>query len=244
MAVSPLGESLATLASFFVGDTTLEETLQRVSELTVQAVPAADFIGITMVVEGKNRTAVFTDDIAVEVDQAQYDSGEGPCLDAFEKQRIFRIESTLEDGPWPAFRRVAAEHGIHSTLSLPLGREGHAVGAMNLYCKEERAFTAADDEIGKLFAAQASIALANAQAYWDARELGSRLGDAMKSRAVIEQAKGMLMVTQPCDEDAAFDLLVRASQRENVKLRDIAKRIIDAAARRREERGAEAGPEL
>jgi GAF domain-containing protein len=203
-----------------------------VSELTVEAVPAADLVGITMVVEGKQRTAVFTDDIAPEVDQAQYDSGEGPCLDAFVHQKVFEIKSTLEDGPWPAFRQLASEHGIRSTLSLPLGREHHAVGAMNLYSMRERAFSADDAEIGKLFASQAAIALANAQAYWDARELGSRLGEAMKSRAVIEQAKGMLMVTQACDQDEAFALLVRASQRENVKVRDIAKRIIDDATQR------------
>jgi AmiR/NasT family two-component response regulator len=90
--------------------------------------------------------------------------------------------------------------------------------------------------VAQLFAAQAAIALANAQAYWDARELGFRLGEAMKSRAVIEQAKGMLMMTQRCDEDEAFELLVRASQRENVKVREIAKRIIGDASHRRADR--------
>ena len=80
----------------------------------------ADLCGITMIVEGRQRTAVFTDPLAPEVDQAQYDTGEGPCLDAFDQQRVFRIESTAEDGPWPAFRRTAAEHGIGSTLSLPM----------------------------------------------------------------------------------------------------------------------------
>jgi GAF domain-containing protein len=232
MSDSPLSESLAALSRFFVGDHTLEETLLRVSDLTVEAVPAADLVGITMVVEGRKRTAVFTDETAPEVDQAQYDTGEGPCLDAFEKQQVFALDSTREDGPWPAFRQAAAAHGIGSTLSLPMVVDKRGVGAMNLYAHRERAFTQESREVGAMFASQAAIVLANAHAYWDARELGERLGEAMKSRAVIEQAKGMLMAAQRCDEDAAFELLVRASQRENRKLRDVAAGIVAKASER------------
>jgi AmiR/NasT family two-component response regulator len=71
------------------------------------------------------------------------------------------------------------------------------------------------------------------------RGLAEGLGEAMKSRAVIEQAKGMLMAAQGCDEDTAFDLLVKASQRENVKLRDVARRIVE---RRTQPGGAEGAP--
>jgi len=230
MSGSPLRESLAALARFFVGDGTLEETLLRVSELTVEAVPSADFVGITMLVEGRQRTAVYTDETSPEVDQAQYDSGEGPCLRAFEEQRSFAIDSTRADGPWPAFRAAAVAHGIGSTLSLPLVVDKEGVGAMNLYAHVEGAFSAQDEELGLMFASQAAIVLANAQAYWDARTLSEGLGEAMKNRAVIEQAKGILMAAQHCGEQEAFDLLVRASQRENLKLRDIAMRLVTTAA--------------
>ena len=232
MSEFPLGDSLSTLSRFFVGDGTLEETLTRVSELTVDAVPAADVAGITMMVEGRERTAVFTDKAAPEIDQAQYDTGEGPCLDAFRMQQIFEIGSMKEDGPWPAFRAAALAHGIHSSLSLPLVVDKESVGAMNLYAYESHAFQAADRDTGAVFASQAAIVLANSQAYWDAYSLSERLGEAMKSRAVIEQAKGMLMAAQGCDEALAFELLVQASQRENVKLRDIAKRIVANASQR------------
>src|SRR5687767_2281892 len=137
MSDSPLAESLSALARFFVGDGTLKQTLQRVSEMTVKAVPGADLVGITMMVEGRERTAVFTDQASPEVDQAQYDTGEGPCLDAFHHQRIYRIESTAEDGEWPAFRQACADHGIGSTLSLPLVVNKEGVGAMNLYSRAE-----------------------------------------------------------------------------------------------------------
>jgi len=190
-------------------------------------------VGITMMVEGRHRTAIFTDETAPEIDQAQYDSGHGPCLDAFRDQRVYRIDSTLEDGPWPEFRHACTDHGIRSTVSLPLLVDKAAVGALNLYSRRERAFGDGEIDTASLFASQAAIVLANAQAYWDARELSSGLSEAMKHRAVIEQAKGMLMASQGCDEDSAFELLVRASQRENLKLREIAQRIVDNAITRR-----------
>jgi GAF domain-containing protein len=232
MSDSALGQSLAELSRFFVGDRTLDETLHRVSELTLDAVPPADLVGITMMVDGRHRTAVFTDETAPEIDQAQYDSGEGPCLDAFHDRQVYAIDDTSQEGSWPAFRAAAVAKGIKSTLSLPLVVDRAAVGAMNLYSREAHGFEPTDQDVGSAFAAQAAIVLANAQAYSDAYSLSQRLGEAMESRATIEQAKGILIAAQGCDEQEAFDLLVRASQRENVKLREIARRIVDGAIRR------------
>jgi GAF domain-containing protein len=240
MSDAPLTESLAALSRFFVGDNTVQETLDRVADLTLEAVPAADLAGITMIVEGRERTAVFTDDTAPEIDQAQYDAGTGPCLEAFHEARVTEIPSTLEPGPWTDFRAAAREHGILSTMSFPLLVDKDAVGALNLYSRRERAFSDEDRRNGVVFAAQAAIVLANAQAYWDAHQLSTGLAEAMKHRAVIEQAKGILMANGGVDEGRAFDLLVRASQRENVKLRDIAIRIVDRAVAGR---GNDAPPE-
>jgi GAF domain-containing protein len=225
-----LRDSLVALSRFFVGDGTLQQTLTRVADLTVEAIPVAEVVGITMPVEGRQRTAIFTDEAAPEIDQAQYATGEGPCLEAFEDQRITTIESTLEDGKWPAFRRAAADHGVHSTMSLPLVVEQRSVGALNLYARRERAFTEHHAHTGMQFASQAAIVLANAQAYWDAHQLSTQLGEAMAYRAVIEQAKGILMGARHCSADEAFQILATASQRENVKLRAIAQRLVENTA--------------
>jgi GAF domain-containing protein len=230
--VSPLTESLTALSRFFVGAGTLEDTLLRVAELTVEAIEPADFAGLTVPASGRHRTAVFTDPESPEIDQAQYDTGDGPCLAALDTDRVVVVESTREQGPWPAFRRVAAEHGVLSTISLPMRADHATVGAMNLYARRERAFTVPHREAALAFAAQAAVVLANAQAYWDAQRMSARLGEAMASRATIEQAKGILMGAQRCGPDQAFELLIRASQRENVKLRDIARRIVENASRR------------
>jgi GAF domain-containing protein len=229
---SPLNESLAAVCRFFVGDSTFEETLQRVTDLSVDAIDGADLAGLTMISEGRKRTAVYTDELAPEIDRSQYETDDGPCIEAFETGQVQTIESTLENGRWPEFREGAAKHGIHSALSIPMMVDRKTVGAMNLFSRREHAFTEQDHEFGLLFASQAAIVLANTQAYWDAHQLTLRLSEAMSSRSVIEQAKGMLMAAQGCDEDEAFELLVHASQRENVKVRDLAQRIVDEAVAR------------
>ncbi|MDP9072079.1 MAG: GAF and ANTAR domain-containing protein, partial [Actinomycetota bacterium] len=194
----------------------------------------ADMAGITMLVEGRPKTAVFTDETAVDIDAAQYETGVGPCLDAFRHQEVFRIDSTDKDDRWPAFCESAASYGIKSTLSVPLVANHEGVGALNLYSREEGAFSEDHERVAQTFAAQAGIALANAQAYWDAYQLSQNLSEAMKSRATIEQAKGILMGARRCDADEAFQILVRASQRENRKLREVAEQIVRNTAQREE----------
>jgi GAF domain-containing protein len=237
---SALEQGLAELTRFFVGDRSVADTLRRVAELTVDAVPSAALVGLTMMVEGRPRTAVFTDLAAPHIDQAQYETGDGPCLEAFKTGTVKRIGSTLAEGPWAEFRRVAAGHGVRSTLSMPMKVAEGPIGAMNLYSRTEHAFDEDEQAMAARFADQAAIVLANADAYWTAQELGQNLREAMKFRGVIEQAKGMLMMAQGCDEEEAFQLLVRASQRENRKLRDMAQDIVQGNVERRRRERAQA----
>jgi GAF domain-containing protein len=233
-----LGEGLAAMSRFFVGDATLADTLQRVSELACTAVTGADMVGITMLVDGKARTAVFTDDTAPEIDAAQYETGIGPCLDAFRHQQVYRIKDMANDNYWPPFSEAAAAHGVQSSMSVPLSARHEGVGALNFYSCAPDAFSNDDVQIGLQFASQAAIVLANTQAYWDAHQLGQDMTEAMKSRATIEQAKGILMGAQRCTADEAFEVLTRASQRENRKLRDIADEVVARATSSRQEPAA------
>lgn len=223
-------ESIVALSTFFVGDRTLGDTLTEVVTLACKSIGPAEMAGITMLVEGRPRTAVFTNPESPEIDATQYDTGAGPCLDAFRYQQPYRIESTATDTTWPAFSAAAATHGVVSTLSLPLAAMHEGLGALNLYSRDT-AFSDDDEQVGGVFAAQAAIVLANSQAYWDARHLSEQLNEAMVHRAVIEQAKGMLMAARGCDADEAFQLLARASQSENRKLRDIAAKLVENAQR-------------
>jgi GAF domain-containing protein len=226
--------SLHALSQFFVKDGTLGDTLLRVSEMACDVTPAK-YAGITMLVEGSPRTGVFTSPEAPEIDEAQYDTGQGPCLDAFRQQRVFRIESTAADDRWPAFCQLAAAHGIGSTISVPLTIHGESLGALNLYAEAEGAFTKSHEETVQVFADQAAIVLANAQVYWDARHLSENLTQAIKSRETIDHAVGILMANGGRSPQDAFQLLVRASQRENRKLRDVAEEIVTRTMERKTE---------
>jgi GAF domain-containing protein len=222
----PLARSLSALSRFFVGDGTLHETLSRVAQYAEKAVPAAAMTGLTMLVDGRTTTAVFTDEAAPEIDSAQYETGIGPCLDSFRHRKIFRIDDTTKDDRWAAFSEAAAAHGIRSTLSMPLVANHEGLGALNFYSRTPNGFSEEDEDVASQFGVQAAVVLANAQAYWDAHQLSQNLATAMQSRAVIEQAKGILMGAQRCSADEAFQILVRASQRENRKLREIAEGIV------------------
>lgn len=218
-------ESLEALTKFFVNDGTLGDTLLRVSQMACEITPAK-YAAITMMVEGAPRTGVFTHPDAPEIDEAQYSTGAGPCLAAFHDQVVYRIDSTLEDLRWPEFATVASQYGVLSTLSVPLFARGESLGALNLYAEDVGAFDEGHERAVSLFADQASIVLANAQVYWDARQLSENLQQAMESRDIISQAIGILMATGRHPSSKAFEILKSASQRENRRVRDIAEEIV------------------
>jgi GAF domain-containing protein len=224
-------QGFTALSQFFVNEGTLGDTLLRVSELACRVLPA-EFAGITMLVDGKPSTGVFTNPEAPEIDEAQYSSGQGPCLDAFHHQRVNRIDSTADDQRWPEFAKMAHAHGILATLSVPVTARGESLGALNLYSHTAEAFDDHSIDRVETFARQAAIVLANAQVYWDARQLNENLQQAMATRATIDYAIGIVMAGGGRSPDEAFQVLVRASQRENRKLRTIAEEIVRGARQR------------
>jgi GAF domain-containing protein len=226
-----LTAGLRVLSTFLVGEADVQQTLTRVAHLATDASPAA-FAGLTLETQRGPRTSVFTDAEAPEIDQAQYDTGRGPCLSSMRTGEINRIDDTADDRRWPEFSRAARAHGIGSTLSPPLVVPDHEpAGALNLYAREEHAFDEAAEAEAQAFAEQAAAVLLNTQAYWDKSELSEQLQQALQSRAAIEQAKGIMMAREGCSPEEAFQILVRASQRTNAKLRDIATDIVARAQR-------------
>jgi GAF domain-containing protein len=154
---------------------------------------------------------------------------------AFRDQELYRIDSTIQDQRWPDFCQSAAAHGIYSTLSVPLAARGKSLGALNLYAEAEGAFTLDHEKNVRLFADQACIVLANAQVYWDARQLSENLKQAIESRETISQAVGILIAAGGQTPDDAFQVLVNASQRENRKMREIAQEIVARTVKRQTE---------
>jgi len=241
MAPDPaLEEGLAELSQFFVGDATMIDTLHRVAARAVEVVEAADYCSLTMVIDGGIRTGAFTHPHAPEVDQVQYDVDDGPCLDALRKGEIFRINSMLNDGPWPAFRQACRKYGIMTAASFPMLIDGTVHGALNMYSQDYHAFGAQDIRQCRSFATQAGTVIANARSYWSARQLSENLEHALHHRAEIEQAKGIIVATTGATPDAAFEALVQQSRRQNRDLREVARDLITSTVRRVASREVEA----
>jgi GAF domain-containing protein len=225
-----LHQALQLVAGLVVTDLSPDSTLQRIAELTQASEPHAVAVGVTLIdATGQPTTAAYTDPLSPAVDEGQYEDGTGPCVDACAEDRVIVVpDVSTTRARWPSFTRLALEHGVRSTLSLPLSAgKDRSFGAMNLYATEAGAYT--DELVGdaRMLATGAAAVLANARAYWEVFDLAAGLQTAMRSRAVIEQAKGKIMATSGCSAEEAFQVLVAASQRENVKLRDIAKRMVD-----------------
>jgi GAF domain-containing protein len=224
--------AFGALGAFLAGDVPLNQTLDQLARLACLAVPGCEMVGITLYDGETPITAIHTHADPPRIDEAQYHSGRGPCLDAMRFGEIQCIEDTAADERWPEFSRAAVEVGVRATLALPLRVGDRVVGGFNLYSHEPTAFASTASDTAGLFAAQAALAVGSALAYWHQHGLVQHLEEALKSRPVIDQAKGMIMAQQGVTADEAFDVLRRASQRQNRKLRDVAAEMIDAAVAR------------
>jgi GAF domain-containing protein len=229
----PVVGALGAVREFVAGRQGLDDTLLEVSRLAVVALDA-DMAGLTLLdPHGRATTAVSTRPEAVALDQAQYDADRGPCLDAFREAQVKRVDDVRADDRWPEFAAAASAHGVRSSLSLPLVIQGEGIGALNLYSGRARHFSDVHEASGVEFASGAAVTLASARAYWEQVERADGLARAMESRAVIEQAKGVIIATTGVSAEEAFELLRAQSQAENRKLREIAAEIVEAQRRPR-----------
>lgn len=221
------------LRRFLAGDDGLDVMLERVALIATDTVPGCDLASITMLKRGEPTTPVCTDKAALDLDKTQYAAGDGPCLTAIRHQGAEAVTVATEPR-WPPFIAAAKELGVQAVLSVPLGDGDVVHGALNLYSRSVGEYDEEARETACLFADQIGIAAANASAYAEAYELSRQLQEAMESRAVIEQAKGILIAAQRCPPEDAFDILRRASQNQNRKLRAVAADIVERHTRPRQ----------
>jgi GAF domain-containing protein len=217
------------LRRFLAGVDPIEVMQQQVLELAVGAIPGVDEVSITMVTEGKPSTPTYVGDRALALDHVQYEEGDGPCLAAIRHRGVDLVSLAADDRGWTRFCEVGRELGIAAALSAPLIDGEVAKGALNLY--SEGGFGSDAPEMASLVADQLGVAAVNATLYVRSAEVAEQLRAAMESRAVIEQAKGMIMQVLQCGPDEAFGLLRQQSQHENQKLRDIARELVERVAR-------------
>lgn len=224
-----LAEEFAAISRLLASQPDFDAVLARNSALAVEHIPGCEHAGISLVEDGRIATHGGTDDVAWLVDRLQYEAGEGPCLDAVGRDQVCETGDLASDGRWPAFAPEAARTtGVRSMISFGLHANRSALGSLNLYSGRTHAFSEGAPGVGSVdvagwgsvFAAHAAIVLAAARDR-------ANLRAAMDTRGTIGAAIGIIMARQQVGHDQAFEILSRASQRMNVKLRDIAAQITE-----------------
>ena len=210
----------------------LDAALVEITRLSTALVDSADGCSVTMRTHGVPTAPAASDDWATELDKLQFVEQEGPCLDCLREGTVIRVRELSSDTRFPSYGPRAAALGAVSALSVPLAADGRTVGALNLYARDNDAFGAEELAFGQVLAAHASLAIQAASAYYSSRDLAEQMRQALDSRAVIEQAKGVIMARSGCTAEEAFHLLVQQSQAQNMKVRDIAQQLVETAASR------------
>jgi GAF domain-containing protein len=214
-------ESLEILArALHVKNAELEPTLAAIASTAVTMLSPARYAALTVLSRGELIPRASTGEPPLLLDRLQQKLGDGPCIHAAKYQSVFRIEDTGEDDRWPRFCAEAARLEVRSMLCVPLWIDERGRGALSLYADQPAAFSDPHERVAVLLATFAALALAEAQR-------ADQLHDALGNRDVIGQAKGILMERHRVSADAAFSVLSRVSQAQNLKLAEIARRLVE-----------------
>ena len=216
----------AELAGVVVVGRELPDVLTEIVQISRRAMPGTEAASITLIRDDRAFTAAFDGQLAMDADELQYQRGYGPCMDAGRSGEVFVVDDMAAEGRWPDYAEHACRLGVRSSLSIPLPFQGATIGALNNYALRVGAFGETDLRLGEEVAALVAIAVANAEAAARATDDLANMRRAMATRAVIEQAKGILMERYKVTAEQAFTLLTHASQRANVKLRDVADELV------------------
>lgn len=216
-----LAVRMAELAREIASPRSLEQLLADVTATAVELIPGADVAGVLLLKKGGEFESIGdTDGLAWQLDKLQHEFGEGPCAEAALKETIVRTDDMRTESRWPRYAPAAVQHGILSGLSFKLYTADRTAGALNLFSFRAGAWDTEAETIGSVFAAHAAAAIM-------AGRHNEQMQSALSTRDRIGQAKGVVMERFGVDDVRAFELLRRLSQESQVKLVDIAQRVID-----------------
>jgi len=226
MEAARLVEAMAKVSDSLRYPIDVDESLQMITASTVDAIPPIDHASISVTAKnGRIQTLAPTDQIAVRADELQYEVGQGPCLRAALDEPIVQVDDLAGDVRWPVFGPKAAESlQLGSQIAFQFRADPHVRGALNLYADQPHSIDMETRQLGAMFANLAAVALG-----WSRQK--DNLSKALDSRGLVGQAIGVVMERYRLDPDRAFAFLLRVSQSENIKLRDVAAGIVADAAR-------------
>ena len=222
--------TVAALLGIRLDQGPLEQVLQQLVNIAKDALPGADEVSNTLLRGDRGWTAAYTGQLALDADEMQYERGYGPCMDAGRTGTVLLIDDAREETRWPDYTAHVVERGVLSSLSVPLPIADRRDRRTQLLLPAPSAFPPEAIEIAEELAGHVAVAVANAVAYTDADDAGGRC-DSHGQPSGHRPGHGRDHGQNRCDADAAFAILTRALQNRNIKLRDIARGIVDEVSR-------------
>ncbi|WP_247826878.1 GAF and ANTAR domain-containing protein [Arthrobacter antioxidans] len=220
--VRDLATELAELARVLQQEPDSDAILSGFVHAAIDLIPGVDEGSVSVVLGRRDvGSRAPSGDLPARIDALQVETGQGPCLEAAYEHRTVRVSDMAHEQRWPLFARRATEAGARGMLSIQLWVQGDDLGALNLYSYEADAFTDESENVGLLVASHAAVAFAEA-------EKTRQLHEAVDSRDVIGQAKGILMERHKITGEQAFIVLSMASQRTHLKLWSVADHLISS----------------
>jgi transcriptional regulator with GAF, ATPase, and Fis domain len=218
-----LADEFAELARALEAEVSVQATLDAMCRLAVDLIDPAEYAAVTIIRGGRFRTVSATGDTARLVDEIQYRTGEGPCLDAIRDEGTFVSGDLSRERRWPNFSREVVETtGVRSMLSYQLFVQQDTLGALNLYATPVDAFAVDIFPVGAVFAAHAAVAYQAANEH----ERAANLETALLTSRRIGMAIGILMSSRVITAEQAFTILAKASQHDQRKLSDLAEDVV------------------
>lgn len=223
---------LSEFAQTLTGRFEVSEVLYRLAEhvITILDVRGA---GVSVVDEhGQLRPVTGINELTLTLESVEEQFQEGPCVDAFKQGDVIAVEEIERDlDRWPKWASEAMRHSVHAVLGIPLRVRDESIGAMNIYNSEPRKWREMDIRVARVLTDMAASYVANASELEESRRTTEQLREALESRIIIEQAKGVISVDQRCSVDDAFTLLRDHSRRHNVSLRAVAEAVVQLGLR-------------
>jgi GAF domain-containing protein len=220
-------EKLSRVTKLLKTQRTLPAQLEAVVAIVKRTVPSCDAAGIVLLVDGQPTSVAVTDRLTVEIDLVQYDTGEGPCLAAMNDGEVVRINILERDSRFTRFAPGALDRGLNSVLSTPLTANGQSVGALNMYSTKTNAFDGRTEEAVRPMVEYAGEAIGTSPLYAYSLDMVDGLVEDLESRALIDQAIGVLMATEEHTSENALGRLRELAMRSGESMRTVASWVLD-----------------
>jgi GAF domain-containing protein len=224
-------DALTEFAHTLVGRYAIVDVLVH---LTDQLVPTISLFGAGVSVgddTGTLRFVTASDDHLIEVERAQEAAQEGPCAECFHTCRQVTSPDLEAETRWPTYRPVALRHGLRSVAAVPLRAGEACIGSLNMFAATPRDWDADDMAIAALFADMAASYVANASDLQRSERIREQLQQALDSRVLLEQAKGLIAGQQGISVELAYNKLREYTRSHNAHLRDVANAVVHLGLR-------------